>query len=257
MVAKYSTTKNTGHRQTQEMVMYPNSVNAVRLKNKLGQFGSLTHKFLICNPVLELDHILLGLDILEAMQAEIKCDNLKISAQLLDNDNKSMKMELSTISSRNANAFLSNISPIKAGQSCGIFSINNSENANLNQCKITSTNSTVKLPFEAVILAEGKALGYKNAIYPIQEQSLYTLPIEASSEIPAGELILNLEQVQFKYEHDEIPSNSCQIGVSTFEQNTPQGCQTEPVEKAANIPDTSFEHNLELGSLSVIKLKNN
>ena len=143
------------------------------------------------------------------MQAEIKCDNLKISAQLLDNNNKSMKMELSTISSRNANAFLSNISPIKADQSCGIFSINNSENANLNQCKITSTNSTVKLPFEAVILAEGKALGYKNAIFPIQEQSLYTLPIEASSEIPAGELILNLEQVQFKYEHDEILSNSC------------------------------------------------
>ena len=79
----------------------------------MGQFGSLKHKFLICSPALQLDHILLGLDILEAMQAEIKCDHLQISAKLFDNDNKSMKMELSTISSRNANAFLSNISPIK------------------------------------------------------------------------------------------------------------------------------------------------
>ena len=39
------------------------------IKNKMGQFGRIIHKFLICNPSLQLDHILLGLDILEAMQA--------------------------------------------------------------------------------------------------------------------------------------------------------------------------------------------
>ena len=41
------------------------------IKNKMGQFGRITHKFLVCNPSLQLDHILLGLDILEPMQAEI------------------------------------------------------------------------------------------------------------------------------------------------------------------------------------------
>ena len=95
----------------------------IYIKNKMGQFGSITHKFLICNPSLQLDHILLGLDILEAMEAEIKCDDLQISAKLLDNHNQNMKMELFTVSSKNANAYLTNIDIIKAGQSSGNFSI--------------------------------------------------------------------------------------------------------------------------------------
>ena len=66
----------------------------IYIKNKMGQFGSITHKFLICNPSLQLDHILLGLDILEAMQAEIKCEDLQILAKLLNNDNYNRKMPM-------------------------------------------------------------------------------------------------------------------------------------------------------------------
>ena len=131
----------------------------ISIKNKEGQFGSFRHKFLICNLDLQLDHILLGIDILAAMKAKIKCDGIQISANLYDNNNQNTEMDLAIISSKNANAFLSNISPITKGQSSGIFSLHNYKNANLNQCKISSTNSAVNLPFEAVIFEEGKALG--------------------------------------------------------------------------------------------------
>ena len=70
-----------------------------------------------------------------------------------------MKMELFTVSSKNANAYLTNIDVIKAGQSSGVFSLSNSANYDLNQCKIASTNSSIELPFEAITLAqEGKVL---------------------------------------------------------------------------------------------------
>ena len=146
-----------------------------------------------------------------------------------------MKMELFTVSSKNANAYLTNIDIIKAGQSSGIFSITNSDNSDLNQCKITSTNSSVELPFEAVTLAqEGKVLALGSAVFPLQEQSCYCIPFTATSDIPAGACVLQLEQVQFKY-HDEHQANSC--------RRLSQGCTAE---KSANIPDTSAAHNLEL-----------
>ena len=62
----------------------------IYVKTKQGTFGKIAHKFLICAPNLQLDNILLGLDLLSAMKAEIRCDGLQITAALHDNTNQSI-----------------------------------------------------------------------------------------------------------------------------------------------------------------------
>ena len=120
------------------------------IKTKWGQFGKINHKFLICNPSLQLDHILLGLDILGAMQAEIKCDGLQITATLQNDKNQVVKMDLFTVSSKQVTAYLTNVNTITAGQSSGIFSLTNVDNSNLEQCQITSNHDSLKLSYEAI-----------------------------------------------------------------------------------------------------------
>ena len=120
-----------------------------------------------------------------------------------------MKMELFTVSSKTATAYLTNIDVIKAGQSSGVFSLSNSANSNLTQCHISSMHSSVALPFEAITLAqEGKVLALGSAVFPLQEDSCYCIPFTVTSDIPVGACVLNLEQVQFTY-HDEHQADSC------------------------------------------------
>ena len=148
------------------------------IKNKLGQFGRITHKFLICNPSLQLDHILLGLDILEAMQAEIKCENLQISATLNNHQNQAEKMDLFTVSSKHVTAYLTNVDMIKAGQSSGVFSLTNAANSDLTQCQIKSNHDSIALSYEAISLDhEGKVLALGSAVFPLlrRQQIFQTL----------------------------------------------------------------------------------
>ena len=98
------------------------------IKTKRGTFGKIAHKFLICAPNLQLDNILLGLDLLSAMQAEIRCDGLQITAALHDNTNQLVTMDLFTINSTQVTAYLTNVNTITAGQSNGIFSLINVDN---------------------------------------------------------------------------------------------------------------------------------
>ena len=69
------------------------------------------------------------------------------------------------------------------------------------------------MSYEAISLEhEGKALALGSAVFPLRDNNCYIIPFEATSDIPVGDCVLQLEQVQFNY-HQEL--------------------------QAANVPDTS------------------
>ena len=170
------------------------------VKSIHGTFGRIAHKFLVCAPRLQLDNILLGLDLLSAIKADIRCDGLQITAALQDNTNQLVTMDLFTVNSTQVTAYLTNVNTIKAGQSNGVFSLINVDNSNLDECQITSTNEFLKLSFEAISLKnEGQALAFGSAVFPLHENNNYIIPFVATADIPAGDCTLHLQQVKYSY----------------------------------------------------------
>ena len=170
------------------------------IKSTNGTFGRVKHKFLVCHPCLQLDNILLGLDVLSVMKADIHCDGLKITADLQDNTNKLIKMDLFTVNSKQVTAYLTNIENIQTGQSHGAFSLTNYTNSNLTECQIKSTHRSLNLSFEAISLqTEGQVFAAGSAVYPLHVSNTYIIPFVATSDIPAGSCQLNLEQVKYNY----------------------------------------------------------
>ena len=188
----------------------------IYVKTKKGTFGHISHKFLVCAPNLQLDNILLGLDLLSAMKAQIQCDGLQITAALHDNTNQLVTMDLFTINSTQVTAYLTNVNSITAGQSSGVFSLTNVNNSNLDECEITSHNDFLKLSFEAISLPnEGQTLAFGSAVYPLLENNTYVIPVECLSDIPAGECTLHLKQVRFSYQQELQDSKNTDLSLDS------------------------------------------
>merc|ERR1711888_220980 len=121
-----------------------------------------------------------------------------------DNTNQLVTMDLFTINSTQVTAYLTNVNSITAGQSTSVFSLNNVDNSNLDECQITSNNDFLKLSFEAISLKnEGPALAFGSAVFPLHENNNYVIPFEANADIPVGECTLHLKQVKLSY-HQEL-----------------------------------------------------